>query len=165
MAVIRRPARRDYADELRHVDAARVLVHEVAELPIRRRGQNGLVGVAHGDPPWFAHPVARRRHGDHDQRLRRLDCVLLPARHERAGPGLEGMTLPPEVKRAGPRDDEQDLLPAVASTIAPAARPEADHPLLAVLPAVPGADRRSDLGCIARCTSTRNVLLRNDEAL
>jgi len=49
VAVQRRAARRDRADELGDVEAAEILVDEEAELAVRRRGQALAVRVVNGD--------------------------------------------------------------------------------------------------------------------
>ena len=49
VAVHAGPTRRDDADELRHVAAAEILVHEEAELAIRARRQGRTIRIPHGD--------------------------------------------------------------------------------------------------------------------
>src|SRR5438477_5744964 len=82
MAVHAGPARRDHADELRDVQAAHVLVDEVAKLAVRARGQNGLLAPADGPAARRRLVLLRRGHRDDDELLRpgRLDLVLLARR-------------------------------------------------------------------------------------
>ena len=69
--VLRGAARLDEADELRDVEAAHVLVDEVAKLPRPADGDLGLVREADGHLPVLAPPLRppleRREHGDDDE--------------------------------------------------------------------------------------------------
>src|ERR687897_2276099 len=82
MAVIGCAARRDQAHELREVEAADVLVHEVAELTVCTSAKHRLVGVTDGPASRVdRRPDLERRFDDHDhERLRAavLELVLLP---------------------------------------------------------------------------------------
>src|SRR5919197_1550740 len=112
MAMHAGPARRDHAHELRDVQAAHVLVDEVAKLAVRARRQHGLLAPAHGPAARRRVVLLRRGHGDDDELLRagRLDLVLL-ARHDvDAGERLERVRGTVDVERALAGDDEEHLL-------------------------------------------------------
>src|SRR5438874_12987383 len=80
VAVHAGPTRRDDADELRHVAAAEILVHEEAELAIRARRQGRTIRIPHGDAVTAGTGIQagagsgtdavlllRRGHGDREQ--------------------------------------------------------------------------------------------------
>src|SRR6266540_706884 len=75
VAVLGRAARRDRADELCHVEAADVLVDEVAELPVRRRGERLALVEANGDAPVRADAEVTlgRRDRDEEKFVRSID--------------------------------------------------------------------------------------------
>src|SRR5712691_3060460 len=169
VAVQRRLARRDHAHELRDVEAAGVLVHEVAELPVRRGGERRLVRVADRDAAVLADAAValrcRDRDGEELVRAGVLDRVTLTGDDERAGLRRELVRLALEVERAAAGDDEEDLLPAGVRTLDRAARREADHALLEVLAAAGGVDYRPDVGSIAGLPASLDLLLVDDEAV
>src|ERR687888_2436912 len=104
---------RDDADELGDVEAADVLVDEVAKLAVRAGRQRRPVTPTHGPPAWGRLVLLRRghRHDDEVLRPRRLDLVFLAGCDVGAGVGLELVRLAVDVERALAGDDEQDLLP------------------------------------------------------
>jgi hypothetical protein len=145
VAVHRRPAGRDEADELRHVRAAEILVDEVAEFPVRLGRQRLPVGKpdrsAGGVEPRLF--FLRSTDADDDELLVRLvlHLVLLARCQVGAEIRLERVGAAADVQAAGSGCDVQDLL---ASFEQPGRRPAAAEPLHTLLEARgrrPGADR------------------------
>ena len=168
MAVLRRLPRRDHADELRHVEAARVLVHEVAELAVRRRRQRRLVCVANRHTPRLADTeLARgRRH-----RRRRPS-----PRPSRSGTTRPERRTPPSTARARARCPSSSSVPVPETTNSTSCRSSA--PRSSERPGekrITCCSRRSqpfEASIVVRTSAVspgrahaRNVLLRNDEAL
>jgi hypothetical protein len=145
MAVIGCAARRDRSHELRQVEAADILVHEVSELAVLTGAKHRPVGVADGPASRVdGRPDFERRFDDDDDQLFRtgvLELVLLPLDDIRAHVGLERMFSARDVKRPSTRLDVEELLRGFEPSRPGPARPAADHPLGEALRPVTAIDR------------------------
>src|SRR5215218_2341038 len=158
MAVHRRAAGRDHADELRCVQAPDVLVDQVPELPIGTGLERRLVRIP--DRPALRIDRAARclRGGDGDEhelgRARVLDQVALAGEDVGAHARLELVLLVLHVKRADTGGDIEELLPACEAPRLRPARREPDHVLLEVLGPVASVDRHFDGRRVDRSTTS-----------
>jgi hypothetical protein len=143
MAVHRCSPWRDHAQELRDVETACVLVHEVSELTVGACLEDGLVGVADRAAPRLGALLLRSRDRDDHELLRPrvLDLVGLAGDHVGAGVGLELVLLAANAKGPPARDDEEELLPLVRATGLRASFGEADDALFQSFRAVAAVDR------------------------
>jgi hypothetical protein len=144
MAVGRCAARWDHPDELRHVEAADVLVHEVTELTAGSSLESRLVGVPHRAARWIdGRGLLRCRDADDHElsRARILDLVGLAGDDVRTHVRRERVLISAHEERAPAGLDVEELLDAVKAARLGAAGSEAQHALFEVLGPVPAVDR------------------------
>ena len=146
VAVQRRAARRDQADELGDVEAAEVLVDEQPELAVRCRGQRGPVGVADGHLRALLR-LARRRHRDEVEVVgagvvERL--VVARGRGTRPVSASSACAAPPTWSVPRPAETKSSSCRSPAALLRPA-RGEPEHPLLEPLAAAGAVDRQARL--------------------
>src|SRR5438105_6773698 len=120
MAVHGRLAGVNRADELRHREAAHVLVDEISKRTFRRRRQLRLVLEMDGDLAFRGClSLVDRREDGYDDKLAGsgiFDRVGLPRRDERPGAGPQLVKFPANLELSLSGRDVEDLLPAVERT-------------------------------------------------
>src|SRR5438309_6981486 len=140
MAVHGRLAGVNRADELRHGEAARILVDEISKRTFRRRRQLRLVLEMDGDLAFRGClSLVDRREDGYDDELAGsgiLDRIGLPRRDEHPGLGPQLVKIPADLEVSRSRRDVEDLLPAVERMLRRAPRRVTDDPLLEPLGAV-----------------------------
>src|SRR5215210_1429149 len=133
VAVVRRAAGLDDADELRRVHTPCVLVDEVPEGALRIRTQLGAIGEADDDLPRRAIDLLDGNGRRDDQELvgaTVLDGVRLARPDVDAAVRLQRVSLALELERSRSRDDVEELVAIAAAARMRAAGGVARHPLL-----------------------------------
>src|ERR1700675_1593968 len=162
-----RLARLDDSHELRHVEAARVLVDEISEAPLDRSLELWLLVEADGHPTFAAglRTVLGREHGKHAQVLRAgvLDDIGLAWREIDAHVGLELVRASIEVEPSPAVHDVQDLLLSGELPLRRPAGPEVDHAVFQALAAVGGIESHSDSRRVAVVLNGFEIVLVDHE--
>src|SRR5581483_2823250 len=159
VAVVRSPARPDDSEELGHVEAADVLVYEVAKAPVRVRYELLALVETHRDAAAPRRRTLLRGDDRHDRhRLvgRVVDGVRLARDQVRRRAG--GKLVPPPVQLERPlaRDDVQHLLPPLQPSPQRAPGPEANDPLLEPGASVRRVEHDARLGGVALLPDRRD---------
>src|SRR6266550_4577859 len=148
VAVERRLARLDDSHDLRHIEAARVLVDEISEAPLDRSLELWLVVEADRHLALAAglRAVLGGEHGKDAQVLRAgvLDGIGLAWREIDTHVGFQIMRVPVDVEPALAVHDVQNLLLSGELPLRRPPGPEADHALLQPLAAVGGVESHAD---------------------